>query len=60
MALDGVFLSVLRRDILDTALNARVDKIYQPSKEEIMILFLIFHIKVFIFSSFHYFGFTKK
>lgn len=37
MALDGVFLSVLKRDILQTAQNARVDKIYQPSKEEIMM-----------------------
>lgn len=37
MALDGIFLSVLKQDIADTVINARVDKIYQPSKEEIMI-----------------------
>lgn len=37
MALDGIFLNVVARELIDTALNARVEKIYQPSKEEIII-----------------------
>lgn len=37
MALDGIYLSTLKNEIENVALNARVDKIYQPSKEEIII-----------------------
>lgn len=37
MALDGIFLSTIQKEIASTALNSRVDKIYQPSKEEIVI-----------------------
>lgn len=37
MALDGIFLASLKREIEETALGSRVDKIYQPSKEEIVI-----------------------
>ncbi len=37
MALDGIYLSTLKNEIEKVALNARVDKIYQPSKEEIVI-----------------------
>lgn len=37
MALDGIFLSAIKKEIEATALNSRVDKIYQPSKEEIII-----------------------
>ncbi|WMJ23790.1 NFACT RNA binding domain-containing protein [Paludicola sp. MB14-C6] len=37
MALDGVFLSVIAKEIETNVLNARVEKISQPSKEEIII-----------------------
>lgn len=37
MALDGVFLSVIAKEIESNVLNARVEKISQPSKEEIII-----------------------
>lgn len=37
MALDGIYLSALKAEIEQRVLNARVDKIYQPSKEEIII-----------------------
>lgn len=37
MALDGIYLSALKTEIEQRVLNARVDKIYQPSKEEIII-----------------------
>lgn len=37
MALDGIYLSTLKDEIEKIALNSRVDKIYQPSKEEIVI-----------------------
>lgn len=37
MALDGAFLHVIAREIEKCALNARVEKISQPSKEELMI-----------------------
>ncbi|MBC8570179.1 Rqc2 family fibronectin-binding protein [Zongyangia hominis] len=37
MALDAVYLSFLRDEIIETALEARVDKIYQPSREEIVL-----------------------
>lgn len=38
MALDGAFLSLLRDEIERSVLDARIDKIYQPSKEEIILL----------------------
>lgn len=37
MALDGIFLYHLKNEISDFALNSRVDKIHQPSKDEIVI-----------------------
>lgn len=37
MALDGVFLRHLRKEIEDLALNAKVDKIYQPNREELVL-----------------------
>lgn len=39
MALDGIFLSLLKNEISSALLGARVDKIYQPSKDEIMFTF---------------------
>ena len=39
MALDGALLHLLKREIESVSLGARVDKIYQPAKEE-LILFL--------------------
>lgn len=39
MAFDGVFLSAMVREIRQKAIGARVDKVYQPTREEI-ILFL--------------------
>lgn len=38
MALDGAFLRHLKKEIADRALGARVDKIYQPNKEELVFL----------------------
>ena len=37
MALDGIFLYHLKNEIADFAIDSRVDKIYQPSKDEIII-----------------------
>lgn len=37
MALDGIFLTALAKEIESQALGARVDKIYQPSREELII-----------------------
>lgn len=37
MALDGAFLYVVANEIRQTLLNARVDKISQPSREEIVV-----------------------
>lgn len=36
MALDGIFLHMLAREISATALGARVDKIQQPAREELV------------------------
>ncbi len=36
MAFDGVFLAAVKSEIEKTALNSRIDKIYQPSREEIV------------------------
>lgn len=38
MALDGAFLSKLVREISENALDARVDRIFQPGREEIIIV----------------------
>lgn len=37
MALDGIFLYHLKNEISDFALDSRADKVYQPSKDEIVI-----------------------
>lgn len=37
MALDGAFLHHIRQEIAARALDARVDKVYQPNKEEIVL-----------------------
>ncbi len=37
MALDGAMLSLIRREIEQKALDARVDKIHKPSKDELII-----------------------
>ena len=37
MALDGIFLRHVRQEIEQTALQAKVDKIYQPNQEELVI-----------------------
>ena len=38
MALDGIFLASLKREIEAVALDSRVDRIYQPAKEEIVMV----------------------
>ncbi len=38
MALDGAFLSTIRAQIEKEALYSRIDKIYQPSREEIVLV----------------------
>lgn len=37
MALDGIFLSMLKEEMKETLIGARVDKIYQPSREELIM-----------------------
>lgn len=37
MALDGMFLHCLKEEIIATAINSKIDKIYQPSREEIIL-----------------------
>ncbi len=37
MALDGVFLNQVKNELKDAVVGARVDKIYQPSREEIVL-----------------------
>ena len=37
MALDGIYLHLLGQEINDQFKNARVEKIYQPSKHEIIL-----------------------
>ncbi len=37
MALDGAFLKHLKREFEENALGARVDKIYQPNRDEIIL-----------------------
>lgn len=38
MALDGAFLYALKEEIREKALDSRIDRIYQPSREEIVFL----------------------
>lgn len=37
MALDGAFLRHLKKEITEAALGARVDKIYQPNRDELVL-----------------------
>ncbi|MBR5524678.1 MAG: NFACT family protein, partial [Clostridia bacterium] len=37
MALDGAFLACLRQELLDELPDARIDKIHQPGREELLI-----------------------
>lgn len=37
MALDGIFLHHLRNEIANGAIGSRIDKIHQPSKEEVIL-----------------------
>ena len=37
MALDGAFLACLRQELADTLQDARIDKIHQPGREELVI-----------------------
>lgn len=37
MALDGIFLYHLKNEIADFAVDSRVDKVYQPSKDELVL-----------------------
>lgn len=37
MALDGIFMSCLKREIEQNALSSRIDKVYQPSRDEIVL-----------------------
>lgn len=37
MALDGLFLHCIRQELLDAVVGAKVDKIYQPSSEELVL-----------------------
>ena len=39
MALDGIYLHLLKNEISDLVTGCRVDKIYQPSKDEILFTF---------------------
>lgn len=39
MALDGLYLSCLRRELEETLADMRIDKIFQPTKEELVIAF---------------------
>lgn len=41
MALDGLYLRALAKELRDTLLNCRVDKITQPEKDEIILSFKI-------------------
>ena len=37
MALDGAFLACLRQELADTLTDARIDKLHQPGREELLI-----------------------
>ena len=38
MALDGIFLRFLINELKNDAVGCRVDKIYQPAKDEVVLL----------------------
>lgn len=38
MALDGLTLSFLRKELADTAVGCRVEKVHQPSREELVLV----------------------
>lgn len=38
MALDGMFLNCIKTELADIAIGLRVDKVYQPSREEIILV----------------------
>lgn len=38
MALDGAFLHTIKAQIESEAMGSRIDKIYQPSREEIVLV----------------------
>lgn len=38
MALDGIFLNKIKNELLVNAINSRIDKIHQPSREELVLL----------------------
>ena len=38
MALDGAFLRHLKKELEENALGARVDKIYQPNRDELVLM----------------------
>ena len=37
MALDGIFLSMLKKEMEEMLIGAKIDKIYQPSREELIL-----------------------
>ena len=39
MALDGAFLRHIKKELEDRLLGARVDKVHQPNREELVISF---------------------
>ena len=39
MALDGVFLRHIKKELCETLLNARVDKVFQPNRDELILAF---------------------
>ena len=39
MALDGIYLSGIAQEIRQTLLGTKVDRIYQPSREELVVTF---------------------
>ena len=38
MPLDGIFLHKVKNELSEQALNSRIDKIHQPSREELVLL----------------------
>ena len=38
MALDGIFLRHIKKEIEETALGARVSQIYQPNRDELVLV----------------------
>ena len=39
MALDGAFLRHIKQELEEKLLGARVDKIHQPNREEVLVAF---------------------